>query len=496
MRLNLRASLLLIILSVVGSIYFATSVNFREDELEAMLNIFVAPILGVVTILFFLLIYQVTNRIPIRSLNQLYRIYRQRKLAVVCFVVLNLLTGLVLKIKFSLYKTGGVAAIQNYNQDQNIFKYTSLLNRQQPEEGVTIENTDGVPGNNTLVFSLVQIPFRKPIDRNRFSAYNANHDEVTIHVVNNRSNQLIIKRAVFSDNGLWSVKKINNLLVDPSVFPIAVDKNCSVDITIAFTADAIKEKVHPIWWKGIFRMQYYLLAAGRALNVQSDVINNSFNINGNVCLDTNDENQPVKIIYLNSVWQYYGEGYWEPELQRIITAFNLKTNVGFKNFDNGINGDKIMPMSDEVEADYLEKADDDMPVKVTQLAAYHGCCSVSDIDTLEYYTSTNKRPQNILYPVAEAGQTVLPGLRDKAKYALFNPTEWFGLKIGNSYLTRKLNYENKIGVRVWKAFDFFGKRIENCYIVGSDYLGTPGTNYDYQDDVYYLENVKPIKLLH
>ncbi|WP_208094645.1 hypothetical protein [Mucilaginibacter agri] len=402
-----------------------------------------------------------------------------------------------MKIKFSLYKTGGVAAIQNYNnkQDQHVFKYATLRTQQQPDEGVTIENADRFPSNNTLVFSLIQNPFRKQTSPNKYSPYNSNHDEVTIHVVNNRSNQLIIKRAVFSDNGLWSIKKINNLLVDATVFPITIDRNCTADITIAFTADAIKEKVHPFWWKGIFRMQYYLLAAGKSLNLQSDIINNSFNINGNLCLDTNDEFEPVKVIYLNSIWQYNGEGFWEPELQRIITAFNLKTNIGFKNFDNGINGDKITPMSDEVEADYLEKANLGMPVKITQLAAYHGCCLASDIDTLKFYTSTNAKPQNILYPVAQAGQTILPGLKDKNRYALFNPTEWFGLKIGSSYLTRKMNFENKIGVRVWKAFDYFGKRIENCYIVGSDYLGTPGTNYDYQDNVYYLENVRPIRVL-
>jgi hypothetical protein len=46
-------------------------------------------------------------------------------------------------------------------------------------------------------------------------------------------------------------------------------------------------------------------------------------------------------------------------------------------------------------------------------------------------------------------------------------------------------------MRIWKARDADGNIIPNAYIIGADYLGTSYTNYDYQDNVYYVSNVRP-----
>ena len=77
-------------------------------------------------------------------------------------------------------------------------------------------------------------------------------------------------------------------------------------------------------------------------------------------------------------------------------------------------------------------------------------------------------------------------------FTSFDPQKQFGLVMGTSNTDRKKNFKNKIAFRIWKAMDLQGKELPNSYIVGGDFLGQSGSNYDYQDNVYYIENVKPI----
>jgi hypothetical protein len=46
-------------------------------------------------------------------------------------------------------------------------------------------------------------------------------------------------------------------------------------------------------------------------------------------------------------------------------------------------------------------------------------------------------------------------------------------------------------MRFWKAIDANGNVIPNAYIMGGDYLGSSFTNYDYQDYIFYITNIRP-----
>jgi hypothetical protein len=56
---------------------------------------------------------------------------------------------------------------------------------------------------------------------------------------------------------------------------------------------------------------------------------------------------------------------------------------------------------------------------------------------------------------------------------------------------RTKNFQGKIGIRFWKVLDASGNIVPNAYLAGVDYLGTPFSNGDYNDDIYYIDNIKP-----
>jgi hypothetical protein len=92
------------------------------------------------------------------------------------------------------------------------------------------------------------------------------------------------------------------------------------------------------------------------------------------------------------------------------------------------------------------------------------------------------------------GQSVIPrisGSSTAPAQGSFNFSGSFGFKIGSAFSDRTKNVNGLIGIRILKAIDAAGNIIPNAYIFDSDYLGTQFTNYDYQDNVYYVENIKP-----
>jgi hypothetical protein len=161
--------------------------------------------------------------------------------------------------------------------------------------------------------------------------------------------------------------------------------------------------------------------------------------------------------------------------------------------DNGIDGKNIIPNSDEVLVSGFVRADSRYPVKIIQLAAYHGCCLSSDVDTLKYYLQTEQVSKPLFSTRQGGGQMILPPVMNanNSTSATFIPAGPFGFQIGSSFTDKNRNFNKKIGIRVWKAINDSGQPIPDAYIIGTDYLNSPGTNYDYQDDVYYITNVSP-----
>ncbi|MBD1363084.1 hypothetical protein IDJ77_04605 [Mucilaginibacter sp. ZT4R22] len=275
------------------------------------------------------------------------------------------------------------------------------------------------------------------------------------------------------------------------VFPMMIAPGDSVSLNVVFTANVLNKRIQSPFWKAALKFQHSAVALGRFFNYQLPHGSTCSTISGLVYFETSNKATTISPIHLNGIWEYRYENDWEPGLQMILNSLNFKTKVGFTYFDNGLKGEKTTEHSDEITADYFEVANAGQPVRIRKIASYHGCCTTEDSDTLAIYHLNERLTRQLQYTNKYSGQMLLPyTLALSGSEHLDKLSGPFAVKIGESFTDRTRNHGKKIGIRVWKAIDEHGKVISNAYILGSDYLGKKGTNYDYQDNVYYIENIK------
>lgn len=321
---------------------------------------------------------------------------------------------------------------------------------------IFIENTDHFPANDRFVFSKIQVPWT------RDSVYTVNHDSVRIRIHNKGIDPLTINKFVLSNTSAWRIENIKGVRYIPgSSLPLTVSSGTYADLMVKF------------------------IAVNQATRIK--VLHDSLTI------VSNDNKFPSKIISLNGIWQKQGEGLNEPSTQDIISAFNFKTSTGFTQTD-GDKGDTTRLKGSEIRPSYFISADTSKPVSVIQIAAYHGCCNTLP-ERIIWYPKGSPSTLNTLFThVLVDGQTVLPrkGKPSTPAEATFTPKTAFGIKVGSRNFTdASINPGGKIGVKVWKALDAAGNVIPNSYIIANDYLGTTSTNYDYNDNLYFIKNVRP-----
>jgi len=450
------------IISIALSLYAATSVDLKKDEIGALVNIYIPIFVGLFTSLTLIILFAFNKNIAVKT--------------ALLFVLLNLFTGFYLKISFLPFLNANLITYKHFSSKT---------------DSVSIQNLDGFPATNHLVFSYICSPESKS-GKISGEDENLNHNKIAIRIFNNGTKNQLIKNGLFSNNGLWQIEHISNFDKKKSVFPIVVPAKNYVDIFIVFTANSINKRIASVWWKKALRFQYYMTNIGRKIGYQLPAATNCVTVHDSLLLITGARQDSSIKIHLSALWQYHPESDWEPDLQRQLSVLGFRTKVGFRNFDNGSNGDFIIPNSDEIPVSYFKAANAKIPVKIKKLGAYHGCCSIKDADTLNYWGFNQNTPTPILWYDKISGQMLLPkSVNTQNNFALIQPVDVFSLSTGNSYLNRKKNFDKKIGVRVWKAYTSVGL-IKNAYIFGSDYLGTKGTNYDYQDNLYYIENVIPL----
>jgi hypothetical protein len=321
-----------------------------------------------------------------------------------------------------------------------------------------IENPDKFPSNDHFVFSKIQIRW------GRDTVYAANHDSLRLRIYNKGMNNLTVKNFVLSNSTAWKIDKIKGIkYVEGLSLPVSIPSGSYVDVIVKF------------------------IAADQATRVKV--------LHDTLTIISNDDKSPEKTVLLSGLWQKQGEGSNEPYAQEIINAFGFTTKTGYGQIDAD-KGDTLAPLKgDEIRPSYFVRADASKPVSIVQIAAYHGCCN-TDPETIFWHTKGSNDLKTILTHVIKDGQSLMPRKKLPATPAdaTFSPTTAFGLKIGeNDYLDAAKNPGGKTGIKVWKAFDASGNIIPNAYIIGNDYLATPYTNYDYQDNMYFIKNVRPEK---
>ncbi|WP_175607399.1 NPCBM/NEW2 domain-containing protein [Deinococcus marmoris] len=315
-----------------------------------------------------------------------------------------------------------------------------------------LQSLDGGPFADRLVFSRIGSLVSPPS--------NGVHDRATLRITNTGSGALQVTGLPIT--GAWEV--------DPKLtLPLDLAPGKTQDVQVVFKAQGTSPvgKVH----------------------------------SGTLTVESSDAAAPKQVIQLAGVWQGQSESGQEPSLEEIVEGgFGFQTKFA-PGGDVNQEG-RVAPQGDEVIAPYWQRIDAAAPVTVQQLAAYH---TQGDAATLKWFTKGDTDGPAILTQAGIDGQSVLPrknGTNDPA-VATFSPATTFGFRVDSENSDATLNDQNADRgngcvdpcgqhVRFFKARDRAGQIMPGTYLLIMDYSGI---NYDYNDNVYLIGNLKPASIL-
>ncbi|MBE9585869.1 T9SS type A sorting domain-containing protein [Mucilaginibacter sp. JRF] len=321
---------------------------------------------------------------------------------------------------------------------------------------MVLKNMDNFPSNDRLVFSFIQEPWRRLTPDT--TPYNANHDRVKLRINNKGTGRLTVSNLTLSNPAAWKIVSVGSDAT--AAMPVNIAAGSYSEVTVQFIPPNADNRV----------------------KIFTDTLK----------ITSTDSISPLKNVILSGIWQKAGESTNEPYAQQLVNAFGFGTVIGYGHNDGNNRGTTRVSNSSEINANYFRRADPSKPITVIQVAAYHGCCST--VESIRYFTKGSSSNPNIFTHNPLDGQSILPrliGSSTNLAQNTFNHDGIFGFRVGNSSSDRTQNYNGLIGMRVLKALDEAGNVIPNAYFLNCDILGTSFTNYDYQDNIYYVENIRP-----
>lgn len=221
---------------------------------------------------------------------------------------------------------------------------------------------------------------------------------------------------------------------------------------------------------------------------------------GSLKIVSNDTDEPTVTVQLAGMWQEYSEQ--RPngtQDEHPLGDFFKLFGYGTKATNSGellSNGGRPEAVGDEVLSAYWQAADPTAPVVVRQLAAYH---SQGNTETFKVFLKSNKAQTSLFTHNGLMGQSILPSLANSTLPAQGTlPTSVsssvFGFKISSVWSDDSLNTQPDLVtgfahfIRMYPALDFNRNPIPNQWLIAMDYYGI---NYDYQDNIYLVSNVRP-----
>lgn len=234
---------------------------------------------------------------------------------------------------------------------------------------------------------------------------------------------------------------------------------------------------------------------------------------GTLNILSNDTFQPTQAIELRGLWQSHSEdgrntadgqqgGSQEPNLFEMVQALGYNINVGAntgRDFESGTNtGGRVERIGAETLSAYWRRVDSSLPVEIFQIAAWHKQQPDTNTNTRWYVQGTPGTTTFLYRHEPSYGQTIFPPIQGSTQLAraTFNPgTSAFGLKFDYVFSDPALNptFDPGHGMRWYALLDRQGNRIPDAWLIAHDYVGQSGvSNYDYQDNIYVIYNVKPV----
>jgi hypothetical protein len=217
---------------------------------------------------------------------------------------------------------------------------------------------------------------------------------------------------------------------------------------------------------------------------------------------TDSRASAVNTVNLSGLWQSYPEYApgnesvsVEPHLQEIVDAFGYKTATAYSGQTVTTNGLRSA-VGDEILSDYWQRADVDEPVFVKQLVAYRSRNTDSRVMWIREGQPADAN--SVFLAGRTENQTVLPKILNSPKYAQgsFVPTtDTFAFRIDQEYTVDEFNTPQNFVVeqgqhrmRMYPLRDENNAYVPDAWLMTVDYTGF---NYDYNDGVYLVRNIKP-----
>jgi glucose/arabinose dehydrogenase len=191
----------------------------------------------------------------------------------------------------------------------------------------------------------------------------------------------------------------------------------------------------------------------------------------------------------------------EPLLAEMIEIFGLGTDVGTEAERLTGTPDAV---GDEVLSPFWRAAQEDLPVEVYQLAAFHSANTADSIswfpETLDESTA-DSNSQLIFRHDRLAFQTFMPAIQggNAPAAGTFDPAGLdFGFRIVNEYSVDAFNDDstnptdpNAQDLHLLRFFPVKrpdGSTVEDTWLLTMDFTGF---NFDYNDNVYVIKNIEP-----
>ena len=381
----------------------------------------------------------------------------------------------------SIVPNAYVVAAEDYNNPQynSFVNFVGIIRNVAPAPDavnapvVGLENLDGAPFSDRLIFSRIQVP--NPVQPDVV------HDNATFRVHNTGDKPLIITGFSSSDPYHFFVSNIQK-------FPVTVAPGGTLDVNVKFIANNAPS--HTDNQTNDTKTDNYPITVLQAGGVW----------NATLTINSNDPVNPARPVQLAGYFQYQSEKENEPGLQTIVNLMagyqTVISNQQQPNYPEPASSPTYY--GEEVVSPYWQQTDATQPIKVIQLDAFHQ--QIDDSGNLTtphfgYYRRGNPFATWLIANDAMNGQTLLPHSNNGGpSTASLNISGTFGWDLDGNYSDDSMNTVGGGGghhVRFYPVRDRSGNIIPNEYLAALDYGSVTFENYDFQDNVYLISNIHP-----
>jgi hypothetical protein len=344
---------------------------------------------------------------------------------------------------------------------------------------LTIVNEDGAPSPDRYVFNRIQ-----NLDTTR---PNVVHDTDTMRLINSGDDTLTIGSIKLSDGVHWKI-------VSGGGTNIKIPGGSFRDVKIQFIAAPTSGTVATF--------------------------------NGAVTITSDDPTNLTRTETLAGLWQVNSEQtpshvYSEPSISQIInTIFGYTTTI-LKPGEKTDHGGHPVAVGDEVLSAYWQNVDPNTAVDVRLLSAFHrqdnfdeaGNPTSAATTVSWFYKGKSTSPSKLFTQDINEGQSLLPhntNSTTKPAENTFRPngTTAFGFDLDNHFSDDTLNaldFDPKDpnmtpiagtghSLRFFPLKDSNGNLVPNTYLVAMDYTSNIFANYDYNDNLLLVTNIRPVSM--